>query len=67
MDKMFWAAAMVAVFLLLLSLLHYPGKVYYEFLIYAPNTIGVLLSVTSSLSVLSSSKCTTCTAGVLAG
>ena len=41
MDKMLWAAAMVAVFLLLLSLLHCPGKAHYEFLSHALNSFGV--------------------------
>ena len=41
MDKMLWAAAVVAVFLLLLSILHCHGKAHHEFLSYAFNAIGV--------------------------
>ena len=41
MDKVFGAAAVVEAFLLLLSILHCPGKLHYEFLSYAFNAIGV--------------------------
>ena len=67
MDEMLWAAAMVAAFLLLLSLLHCPGKVHYEFLSHALNSIEVFTLGPSSLLALSSSKCAIHTAGVLAG
>ena len=66
MDEMLWAAAMVASFLILLNLLHFPGKLHYEFLSHALNSIVSSLLAPSCLSALSS-KCTTHTAGVLAG
>ena len=67
MDKMFWAAAVVAAFLLLLSILDCPSKVYYELFSHTFNAIGVFTLSASFFLVFSSSKCATCTAGVLAG
>ena len=64
---MLWAASMVAAFLLLLSLLHCPGKLHSEFLAHTLITSGSLFSAPSSLLALSSSKHATCTAWVLAG
>ena len=42
MDKMFWAVAVVAVFLIVLSFLHCPGQVNYKLLCHALNFIGVI-------------------------
>ena len=42
MDKMFQAAAVVAVFLILLSFLHSPGKVHYKLIYHALNSVGVI-------------------------
>ena len=39
---MFWAAAMVAVFLILLGFLHCLGQVQYKFLCHTLNSIGVI-------------------------
>ena len=64
---MLWAAAMVAVFLLLLSLLHCLGKVHYEFFSHALNSIGVLTFGTLFLVSTVFFQIVTCTAGVLAG
>ena len=58
MDKMLWTAAVVAAFLLLLSILHCPGEVHYEFLSYTLNAIRVFtLSTFFFLSVLFLQMC----------
>ena len=41
-DKMFWAAAMIAVFLILLRFLHCLGQAHYKLLCHALDSIGVI-------------------------
>ena len=42
MDKVLWATAVVAAFLILLSFLHCLGQVHYKLLCHALNSIGVI-------------------------
>ena len=65
-DKVLWATAMVAPFLLLLSILHCPGEGHYEFFRYAFNVIRVF---TLSAFFLSAPFLQMCypTVGILTG
>ena len=67
-DEMFWAATVVAAFLICLSILSTPCQMNHKLLCYpldSARIITLLIFIITSASF--SSKCTKCTAGFLGG